>query len=146
MTLRALAMLAMATAYAGAAPVPKELKKATDAERIQGVWSFVGYDNGGPQNTGARWFFDKNKLYVGGLNTVDNKGSPFDFVLRAKPEASQTEIDFDCEPRNRWRGIYKFVGEELHVAYVMDADRPKDFSSAHGKFIMVMKRVPKPKK
>ena len=144
MNLRTVAIVLMCAISAGAAPVPKELKRQADAERIQGVWAFAGYDNGGPQNTGARWFFDKNNLYIGGSDTADNRGTRFDFVLRAEPEGSQ--IDFDCGPRNIWRGLYKFVGEELHVAYVMDADRPKNFSSIHGKFIMVMKRVTEGKK
>ena len=145
--MRSLAILALVVGCSvSAAPVPKEVKRQTDSERIQGVWSFAEYDNGGPQNTGARWLFDKNKLYIGGLNTTDSKGSLFEFVLREKPGALGSEIDFDCGRSNTWRGICKFVGEELHIAYVMDADRPLDFSSVHGKFIMVMKRVPEPKK
>ncbi len=144
MNLRTLAMMLTFGVTAVAAPVPKELKRQTDMERIQGVWAFAGYDNGGPQNTGARWLFDKSDLHIGGLNTTDNRGTRFEFVLRAMSEGSQ--IDFDCGPRNTWRGIYKFAGEELHIAYVMDADRPKDFSSIHGKFIMLMKRVPEGKK
>ena len=141
---RTLAIILALTVSAEAAPVPKELNKQTDAERIHGVWAFEGYDNGGPQNTGGRWFFDNGKIYIGGRNATDSKGVSLDFVLR--PTAPQPEIDFDDGRGNISRGIYEFAGAELHVAYVNNADRPKDFSSAHGKFIMVVKRLPEAKK
>ena len=78
---RTLAIMLALTLSAEAAPVPKELKAQTDAERVQGVWTFEGYDNNGPQNTGGRWIFDGGKIYIGGQNTTDSKGSAFDFVL-----------------------------------------------------------------
>ena len=141
---RTLALMLALTVSGEAAPVPKELKKPTDAERLQGVWEFGGYDNGGPQNTGGRWIFDGGRLCIGGSNATWNKGTLFDFAMR--PKASRSEIDFEDGRRNLSRGIYEILGEELHVAYVNDADRPRDFSSAHGKFIMTMKRVPEAKK
>ncbi len=143
--MRALAFaLVFASMPALAAPVPKELKTRPDAERMQGVWDFETYDDGGRTHKGTRWYFEKDKMYSGGTDTADDKGWENGIVLR--PEANPPEMDIVYTTGPVCQGVYKFVGEELHIAYVHGAVRPTDFASAPGKDVMVMKRGPDVKK
>lgn len=143
---RTIVVILLGCVAAFAAPVPKESKQKPDAERIQGVWDFEFYDIGGAKRTGTRWFFDKDKMYSGGVNTTDNKGTEYGIVLR--PVTSPAQMDYRQEGVQGLAccGIYKFVGDDLHIAYYSGAERPKDFSSAAGKHVIILKRVPEPKK
>ena len=73
MILRTLLIFAVSIASVSAAPVPKELKRSTEIERMQGVWK---------EEKGMRWFFDGEKLYVGGTDTTGNKGKSYALTLR----------------------------------------------------------------
>ena len=141
--MRTLVILALAVVdTALATPVPKELKKS-DAELLRGVWIFADYDNGGRRGVGSRWYFEADKLYTNGQNTTDFKGTKYEFVLR--PEKIPAEIDFASGPDAVWSGIYKFVGDELYVAYSSGAIRPKDFASAPGRDVTILRRAPEAK-
>ena len=121
--LACIALLCLVASLRGA-PVPKELKVPSDAEKLQGVWIVV---KGEPGSKGYRWTFEGEKLFAGG--TADTKGIEYGFVIQ--PDASPREMDFGGNGRLSYRGIYKFVGDELHIVY-HGSDRPTEFSAAVG--------------
>jgi uncharacterized protein (TIGR03067 family) len=128
------ALLALAIG-APAAPVPKELKVRSDVERMQGLWK--------EEAGSSHWHFKGDKLYAGGNATPDAGG--YAYSLTVKPEASPPE--FDLGGAGAFAGIYKFVGDDLHVAYVgSGAARPTDFTPVGGKHIHILKRVDGAKK
>ncbi len=119
-------------ASVAAAPVPKELKHKSDAERIRGAWVVEG--------GGTRWYFAGEKLFAGGANTTDNKGMEYGVVLRT--DGAIREIDLSRGEITH-RGIYKFVDDDIHIAYLAGDQRPADFE--HGTR-HVLKRVAEVKK
>jgi uncharacterized protein (TIGR03067 family) len=137
----ALLMALASSAYA--APIPKELKHR-DYGRYQGLWTFETYDRGGREIGGGRWIFEGDKMYANGRNTTDDKGTEFRFELR--PNRAPAEIDIYYGPTVRCSGIYEFIGQELRIAYFHGAERPVDFSSAVGKDVFLIRRVPEAKK
>ncbi len=137
MALRTLALVLTFVGSALAAPVPKELKVSSDAQRIQGVWLANDAE-------GFRWYFDGDKLSVGGKNTTDDKGLTYAFVLR--PSATPSECDFGGGDKIQYYAIYTFVGDDLRIAYSSGRERPKDFSSGPGVYVHVLKRIPEAKK
>ena len=144
---RILVVVLLGSVTALAAPVPKELKKKPDAERILGVWAYDSSDLNGAKGAGGRWYFNGDKLYSGGSNTTDARGSEYGVSLRS--DQSPTHLDISMNNAPLCVGIYKFVGDDLHLAYVSSsskAERPKNFDSADGKTVMSFKRVPEPKK
>lgn len=138
MSLRILIVVAILAGLASAAPVPKELKNRPDEERIQGLWAFELYDMGGKEAKGTRWYFEKDKMYSGGLNTTDNKGAMYTIALRT--EMRPAEMDILVNETIICRGIYEFAGDDLRIAYYQGPQRPTDYSSAPGKAVIVMKR------
>lgn len=131
-TFTAIALLMLAGPLP-AAPVPKELKAPADGERMRGVWLVVV---GEPGAKGYRWTFEGEKLFAGG--TADTKGLEYGFVIR--PGESPCELDISRSGQPAYRGIYKFVGDELHVAYHSNA-RPADYSATGGCHVHVMRRL-----
>lgn len=134
-------ILFFATATASAAPVPRELKAKPDAERILGLWLYDNYDMGNGVNGNAgRWLFVKDRMYSGGTNTTDQKGTEYGIALRTESTPRQMDIS-NREGGIICSGIYKFEGDVLHIAYVHgNSDRPKDYASANGKTVIVFKR------
>ena len=134
--MRALSTIALLTLAAtlSAAPVPKELKVRSDGERMQGLWK-VDADQ-------SHWLFRGDKLFAGGTPTPDINGYSYGFSM--KPEASPPEFEFTGNVN--CAGIYKFVGEDLHVAYCAGAVRPTDFNAGPKKYICILKRVSEAKK
>ena len=131
MKFRLYALMLTACATAHAAPVPKELKADTHTERLKGVWK---------EEAGWRWYFDGEKLHVGGSNTTDNKGLEYKFTLL--PNIEGGEFDFGGGLRHQYYAIYKFEGDNLRIAYSSGGKRPKDFTARGGEFHHVLKRVP----
>ena len=127
-----LSVLLALSAEVSAAPVPKELKRPSEAERMRGVWMADGI-------APLRWYFDGDTLYVGGSNTTDNKG--MDYALASR----SGDLDFGGGNRSQYYGIYKFEGNDLRFAYKVD-ERPKDFTPRPGEFHHVLKPVPETKK
>ncbi len=124
----ALSVLLALGAEIAAAPVPKELKRPSDAERIRGVWMADGI-------APLRWYFDGDTLYVGGTNTTDNQGMDYALTCRSG------ELDFGGGNRFQYYGIYKFEGNDLRFAY-KGGERPKDFTPRPGEFHHLLKRLP----
>ncbi len=139
MTVRTLALILLIGGSAFAAPVPKELKRDTDAERLQGVWLVTVGESGAK---GYRWTFEGEKMFAGG--TADTKGIEYGLALRLN--SSVREFDLSRDGRISHIGICKFVGDELHVAY-HNHERPTEFSTANGKnHLHILKRLPEVKK
>ncbi len=130
------ALVAFATG-APAAPVPKELRVRPDAVRMEGLWK---------EGQGSHWLFKGDKLFAGGTATPDMNGHTYGLTL--KPEVSPPEFDLaGANEISNFAGIYKFVGEDLHVAYVgAGAARPTDFTPGGNKHIHILKRVDGAKK
>jgi uncharacterized protein (TIGR03067 family) len=119
---------------APAAPVPKELKVRPDAERMQGLWK-EGVTN-------SHWLFKGDKLFAGGTATPDTNGYGYSLTMNA--DVSPPE--FNLGGTKSFAGIYKFVGDDLHVAYCAGAVRPTDFTPGPNKHIHVLKRISEVKK
>ena len=130
---RTLLVFALSAVSVSAAPVPKELKQNTDAERIQGLWVV--------ENNVTRWYFAGEKLFAGGSNTTDNKGQEYGFVLRT--DGVIHEMDLSMQGILSHSCIYKFVDDDIHIAYLASDKRPADFE--HGTR-HVLKRVREEKK
>ena len=125
MNLRSLLAIVICAASSIAAPVPKELKRNGDAERLQGVWLVTV---GEPGSKGYRWTFEGEKLFAGG--NADTKGIEYGLALRMN--GSVREFDLSRDGRISHIGICKFIGDELHVVY-HNHERPTEFSTAGGK-------------
>jgi uncharacterized protein (TIGR03067 family) len=136
--LSAIALLLLGSALP-AAPVPKELKEPPDSERLQGVWVVVQGEAGARS---YRWTFEGQKLFAGG--TADAKGIEYGFVIRSG--VTPRELDISRDGRAAYVGIYKFVGDELHIAYHSSA-RPPEFSGGvGGRHLHVLRRLAEAKK
>ena len=128
---RTLLMIALSAVSVSAAPVPKELKRPTEIERMQGVWK---------EEKGMRWFFDGEKLHVGGTDTTGNKGKSYALTLR--PGGEVGEIDFGGGQEFQYYAIYQLLGDELRLAYFgSGGKRPNDFTARPGEFHHVLKRL-----
>ena len=135
--LSTIALLILVAALS-AAPVPKELKVRPDAERIQGVWIVT---QGQPGAKGYRWTFEGEKLFAGG--TPDTKGIEYTYTLRSG--SPLTEFDILRDGRISHYGVYKFVGDELHLAYHSN-ERPTDFTEGGGRHLHILRRFAEVKK
>ena len=136
MTRLAIAALFAFAAGASAAPVPKELRVRPDAVRMEGLWK---------EGIGSHWLFKGDKLFAGVTATPDVNGHTYGLTL--KPEVSQPEFDLaGVNGTGSFAGIYKFVGDDLHVAYNSGAVRPTDFTPGGNKILHVLKRVGEGKK
>ena len=130
------AVLAQATG-ASAAPVPKELKVRSDAARMEGLWQ-EGVN-------GSHWLFRGDKLFAGGTATPAING--YTYGLTLKPDVSPPEFNLaGVNGTGSFAGIYKFVGDDLHVAYSSGAVRPTDFTPGGNKILHILKRVGEGKK
>ena len=138
--MRTLALLALAVAAgpAPAAPVPKELRASPDPVRIQGVWVVVV---GESSSKGYRWTFDGEKLFAGG--TASDKGIEYRFAIR--PAEAPHGMDLRRDGHLTHIGLYKFVGDELHVCYHSHT-RPTEFAATGGAHLHILKRLDEEKK
>jgi len=118
-----------------AAPVPKELKKSADAERMQGVW-FIETIEGE-----TRWLFRDGKFYSFQITEPDNLGQEYRFALL--PDGG---IDLVLDSRTTHLGHYRLDGGELVIARSSDGLRPKNFDPDPLKNLLRFKRVPEVKK
>ncbi len=131
MNLRSLLAVGICATSGFAAPVPKELRISTDAERIQGLWK----DETG---AGGHWKIHGTKMSAGSIPTPDAAGNPYGFVLRTAASPGE----FDLSGAGTFVGIYRFVGDDLQVAYNPGPNRPKNFDEVPGNHVHLMKRVP----
>jgi len=118
-----------------AAPVPKELKKSADAERIQGVWSIETIEGE------TRWLFRDGKFYSFQITEPDNLGQEYRFALL--PDGG---IDLMLDSRTTHLGLYRLDGDKLVIVRSSDDLRPKNFEPDPLKNLLRFKRVPEGKK
>ena len=142
MTLRTLVSVVLAAGSLLAAPVPKEFKKS-DADRLQGAWAYDSFDDGGGRCIISRlWTFRDSCMAE---TTLKGEGGiAYRFALR--PEKSPAEIDLRHNEIFGYTCIYKLIGDELHIAWNPGKDLPKDFKSAPGKYVYILKRLAGPAK
>ena len=128
---RTLAILLALTISAQAAPVPKELRVRSDAAQMEGLWQ---------EGAGhSYWLFRGDKLFAGSTAMPDVDGYTYGFTL--KPDVSPPEFDLaGVNGGTGYAAIYKFVGDDLHVAYNTGAVRPTDFAPGGNKMLHVLKR------
>ena len=129
---RILVVVLLGSVTALAAPVPKELKKKPDAERMQGLWKV--------DSETSYWLFQGHKLFAGGTDTPDKNGHTYEIAVRTESAPGE----FDLTGGSEFAGICRFVGDDLHVAYSPGKGRPANFTTASNKH--VLKRVPERKK
>jgi hypothetical protein len=98
-------------------------------------------EKGQPGAKGYRWTFEGEKLFAGG--NADTKGIEYSFTLRSG--SPYAELDIVRDGRISHLGVYKFVGDEIHVAYHSNV-RPTDFSDGGGRHIHVLRRLAEVKK
>ncbi len=136
MILRLLVVLVLAVGWSAfAAPVPKELKKQTDAERIRGIWSI--------EKTGGdtRWLFRDGRFYSFQITDPDNLGQEYRFALL--PDGG---IDLMLDSSTTHLGLYRLDGDALVIARSSDGLRPKNFQPEPSKNLLRFKRDPEAKK
>ena len=104
-----------------AAPIPKEVKFASDAQLILGTWQTEFISNGGK---------DK-KPYVSMRFRFEADGKCGDYYLRPKDKYvpdSEFELDTSSNPRRmkwlyvtskiEWRCLYELDGDTLIIAFI----------------------------
>ncbi len=129
---RTLAIVLALTVSAQGAPVPKELKVRSDAARMEGLWQ--------EEVSNSYWLFRGDKLFAGTTATPDV--NEYAYGLTLKPDVYPPEFDLaEVNSTSRFAGIYKFVGDDLHVAYNAGAARSTDFTPGGNKTLYVLKRV-----
>jgi uncharacterized protein (TIGR03067 family) len=115
-------------AVASAAPIPKELRLKSDAERLLGVWDMPVSEINGKERNKAHWTFENGKMFSV-LYGNESGGRGSEWVIKIDPEKTPKEIDITS-----YKGIYTFDGDRLKIAYTIGADRPTDFKPAEGKY------------
>ncbi len=110
--MRAWVALILLALPASAAPVPKELKKKNDLDRIAGSWVVVAHCNGGGKivpGDGAIWKFDT----LGKASVHLKDAAPRDGVKFELGE-SGTAKTFDwVAPWGEWYGVYELTDDTL---------------------------------
>lgn len=139
--MRTLALIALSAAALLAAPVPKQVKKASDADLMRGRWESVSLDSGsGPKP-------DKRFLLVGDGTMSMTNDAPSDATagpLKLDPDQSPKHLDVT------WKGwgkaqlyIYTLDGDTLTMCHAQDNQpRPTEFKGGNGAHCFVFKRMP----
>jgi uncharacterized protein (TIGR03067 family) len=118
--MRVVLSLLFLAAVAVAAPVPKGLKKRTDAEAFAGKWDVVCTHNGEPSSTGT-WVFEAETKTL----TVLQSGAKY--AVTFDPSETPHRIDL-----GGYKGIYTFDGDDLRIAFTTGGDRPTSFDPKPG--------------
>ena len=140
MTMRSFALILIAALPALAAPVPKEVRKQTDAERFVGTWETVTSESGGNPYSKARWTFAED-LKMTSKPLPGEAGGTSEWVIKIDPKAKPKTIDIGS-----YAGVYEFDGPDIKVAYTTGTARPAEVKSGAGVYYSVLRRVPEGKK
>ena len=139
--MRTLLLFVVSAAGLLAAPVPKAVKKVSDADLMRGRWEGVSLDSGsGPQP-------DKRFLLVGVGTMSMTNDAPSD------ANAGPLKLDPDQTPRHldvTWKGwakpqqyIYQIDGDTLTISHAQEGQpRPSEFKGGNGAHCFVFKRMP----
>lgn len=99
-----------------AAPVPKDFKKASDADRIVGRWEIVvsnHHDRPNASGIGIVYEFQKDGVCV--IVHQDKSRHPVTYSL--DPAGTPKTYRWIC-PWGRWKGVYELNGDALKIAAV----------------------------
>lgn len=138
--MRSFALILLLAAPALAAPVPKELKHRSDAERYVGTWETVISESGGQPYSKARWTFDE-KLMMTSNPLPGGVGGPSIWIIKIDPKQTPNTIDIGSYP-----GIYEIDGDDIKIAYTTGGPRPTEVKSGNSVYYTVLRRVPESKK
>lgn len=135
---RSITMALAAGLMLAAAPAPKT-DAERDAEKLQGAWRLVSWEQGGKQfevAEGRTWVFDKDTVTLKGGGQAQAKAT-FKLDTSRKPRAmdlSYTEPDTEEYKGRRSLAIYQVDKEALKVCSVRagDGDRPTEFATKEG--------------
>jgi uncharacterized protein (TIGR03067 family) len=135
-------VLLLAAGLAAAAPVPKGVKKKSDAELLEGRWVRVSLDVGsGPKPDTSRWMVVEG----GTISAGDTDGKdPIEATFTLDPTRSPKQIDVKWKHFNRPQSyIYELDGDTLTWCHAQDSQpRPTEFKgSTDGRVCVVYKRV-----
>lgn len=134
--MRVTALLAfLVLPVAVAAPVPKALKKQRpDAEVFVGAWETVVKELDGQPIPKTVWTFDADLTMWSKSPGEEGKGGKW--PVKIDPDATPKRIDIDT-----YLGIYEFDGDDIRLAYTLNADRPTTFDRKPGVYNVVLRRV-----
>jgi uncharacterized protein (TIGR03067 family) len=123
-----------------AAPVPKALKKPSDAKLIEGVWHRVSLDRGdGQLNTTKHWIQVTGDQFLRG----EESGPAYLFAAVAlDPTQSPKHLDVIRDGAVTVRYIYHLDGDTLTLSHgPSDQPRPTEFKGGDGQYCSVWKRA-----
>jgi uncharacterized protein (TIGR03067 family) len=128
------------TLAAVAAPVPKAVKKPTDAELLEGWWENVTIDDGrGPTPHRERDLIRGGALFLAGTLRNEEPGQP----IRLDPTRSPKHFDLEMASGKILPGIYQLDGDTLTWCHSQPGQpRPTEFKGGGGTtFCIVLKRA-----
>jgi uncharacterized protein (TIGR03067 family) len=142
---RSVAMALVAGLLLAAAPAPKT-DAERDAEKLQGAWRLVSWEQEGKQfevTEERSWVFDKDTVTLKGGGKVQAKAR-FKIDTSQKPRAidlSYTEPDSEEYKGRQSLAIYEVDKEALKCCSVRsgEGDRPKEFATKEGTKHMLIK-------
>jgi uncharacterized protein (TIGR03067 family) len=129
-----------AVGLAVAAPVPKGLKKKSDAELLEGWWQAVTLDDGsGPAANQERDLIRGGAMFVAATLRNDEPGDP----IRLDPTQSPKHFDLELASGKVLPGIYRLDGDTLTWCHSQPGQpRPTEFKGSGGDvFCTVYKRA-----
>jgi len=137
--MRTLALILLASLPALAAPVPKEVKNKTDAERFVGTWETVVSEASEKPYSKALWTLDESLKMVSNP-LPGNAGGRSEWVINIDPKAVPKTIDIGS-----YQGVYEFDGPDIRIAYNIGGSRPASAVSKGSQYFCLLRRVPEKK-
>jgi len=122
-----LAVFEWACSPAGSAPVPKELRKPSDSERLLGEWVTTVCEYDGQPKADESWTF-RNGLVTG-------------WAYRIAPDESPKHLDlFHRTGGPAFAGIYEFEEDKLKIAYTTWPNRPTEVTTGKWHYVELVRR------
>jgi uncharacterized protein (TIGR03067 family) len=107
------------------------LRRASDKERLQGTWVGVSLETSG-QQIPAGMASQLSISFIGGQIRAKEMGDqpPQEGLFHLNPDSNPKEIDLiGTANRGDLIGIYRFVGDQLHLCIGETGERPKEFKA-----------------
>lgn len=138
--MRSLLLFALSAGLLTAAPVPKALKKPTDAQLLEGWWQFESLDDGrGPTACRDYDLIRDGRLFHSGMLRNGEAGHP----IRLDPTQTPKHLDVEDPLGRVLPGIYRLDGDTLTYCHSKPGHpRPTEFQGSAGEvYCGVLKRV-----
>jgi uncharacterized protein (TIGR03067 family) len=149
----ALVALALASAAAVAAPVPKDLKKKE--AKLDGTWEVVEYhSNGVKVNSAAaiKWVIDGQNLTIERNNPkggIAVRPATVTYTLVKPDGGAANALDYTYNytngaiPSRAMPGVFELDGDSLKFCWTtnVNGERPAECAPAQGNFLYVFKRA-----